>query len=251
MTASALGLEGKVAVITGASRGIGRAVALELARAGAQIAAVATRVESVQETVEACRAVGATAEAYGADVSEEASVKGLAAQILERFPKIDVLVNNAGITRDQLFLRMSVADFDRVLEVNLKGPFLVTQAFSRVLLKNRGARVINIASVVGLMGNAGQANYAASKAGLIAMTKSLAKEFASRGVLVNAVAPGYVATDMTAEMPEAAKEAMLAQVPLGRPAEPREIAGPVLWLASDLSTYVTGHVLVVDGGLCM
>lgn len=251
MSGIELGLKGKVAVVTGASRGIGKEIATTLAKGGASIAAIATSAERVQDTAAACRELGVEAEAYGVDVADGSATAALAKEILGRFGQVDVLVNNAGVTRDNLFMRMSEEDFDRVIEVNLKGAFNMVGAFTRPLLKNRGARVINIASVVGMMGNAGQANYAASKGGLIAMTKSLAKEFAGRGVLVNAVAPGYVETDMTAALAEGARDAMLDRVPLARPGAAQDIAGCVAWLASDLSAYVTGQVLVVDGGMTM
>lgn len=244
-----LEMKDKVAVVTGASRGIGRAIALTLAKAGTQVAAVATTVENAQGTADACAAFGVKAAAFGVDVADFEAVQGMAAAVTDAFGRVDVLVNNAGLTRDGVFMRMSEADWDRVLDVNLKGAFNVTRAFARGLLKNRGARVINVASVVGIGGNAGQANYAASKGGLIALTRSLAKEFGGRGVCVNALAPGFIETDMTSEVPEAHREAMTQSISLGRAGTPEDVAGGVLFLASSLSSYMTGQVVVMDGGM--
>lgn len=244
-----LGLKGKVAVVTGASRGIGKAVALSLAGEGMSVACVATSEDSARGTAEACAALGVQAQPFGCDVSSFDAAKELAAAITDVFGGVDVLVNNAGVTRDGVFMRMKEDDWDRVIDVNLKGAFNLTRAFSRGLLKNRGARVINMASVVGLGGNAGQANYAASKGGLIALTRSLAKEFGGRGVTVNAIAPGFIETDMTGDVPEAHREAMVGNISLGRPGSPEDVAGGVLYLASELGGYVTGQVLVIDGGM--
>jgi len=244
-----LGLKNKVAVVTGASRGIGRAVAVSLAGEGAQVACVATSIETATSTAEACRACGVKAIPYGVDIADYAATQELAGSISAEFGKIDVLVNNAGVTRDGLFMRMGEVDWDRVMDVNLKGAFNLTRAFARGLLKNRGARVINMASVVGIAGNAGQANYAASKGGLISLTRSLAKEFGGRGVTVNAVAPGFIDTDMTGDVPEAHREAMVGSISLARPGTPDDVARGVLYLASDLASYVTGQVLVIDGGM--
>ena len=244
-----LGLKDKVAVVTGASRGIGKAVALALAGEGAAVACVATSEESARGTAEACAQRGVKALPFGCDVSSFDAAAELAAAITDAFGGMDVLVNNAGVTRDGVFMRMKEDDWDRVLDVNLKGAFNLTRAFSRTLLKNRGARVINMASVVGLSGNAGQANYAASKGGLVALTRSLAKEFGGRGVTVNAIAPGFIETDMTGDVPEAHREAMVGNISLGRPGTPDDIARGVLYLASELGAYVTGQVLVIDGGM--
>jgi 3-oxoacyl-[acyl-carrier protein] reductase len=244
-------LSGQVAVVTGASRGIGREVCLALGRAGARVACVATTQESCAATVAAMAGEDLPAVAFGCDVSDSAAVDRLAEEVLSQFGRLDVLVNNAGVTRDGLLLRMSDADFDRVLGVNLRGTFLMTRAFGRFLLKARKGRIVNISSVVGLTGNAGQSNYAASKAGIIGFTKSVARELAGRGILVNAVAPGFVDTDMTSTLPAAVKEGALRNIPMGRFGTGADIAGAVLFLSSALSSYMTGQVLVVDGGMAM
>ncbi len=246
-----LALRGRTALVTGASRGIGRAIALALAKEGAQIAAVATTETGAQPTAEACRALGVESEAYGVDVSNAASVTALVTKVGERFPKVDILVNNAGVTKDGVFLRMGEDDWDRVIDVNLKGAYLLTKGLARQLLKSPAGRVINMASVVGIQGNAGQANYAASKGGLVALTRSLSKEFGARGVCVNAVAPGFIDTDMTSAVPEAHRTAMLGAISLGRAGKSEEVADLVTFLASDRAAYITGQVLVVDGGLRM
>jgi 3-oxoacyl-[acyl-carrier protein] reductase len=244
-----LGLKGKCAVVTGASRGIGRAVAEALAREGCDLALIATSAANAEATATACRAFGGRVLTLGVDMGSFENIQSAATSILAEFGKVDVLVNNAGVTRDGLVMRMTEADWDVVLDVNLKGAFALIRALARSLLKNKGARIINMASVVGIHGNAGQANYAASKGGLIAMTRSLAKEFGSRGVLVNAIAPGFIETDMTATLTDAQREAMLADIAVGRRGNGADIAGGVLYLASNLSEYVTGQVLVIDGGL--
>ncbi|MSR74052.1 MAG: 3-oxoacyl-[acyl-carrier-protein] reductase [Planctomycetes bacterium] len=244
-----LGISGKIAVVSGASRGIGRAVALALAGEGVQLALVASSASNAESTAELCRVCGVTVKTYGADMGSFEAVQQLGASILKDFERVDILVNNAGVTRDGLLMRMSEADWDQVLDVNLKGAFGLTRSLSRVMLKNRGARIINMASVVGLAGNAGQANYAASKGGLIAMTRSLAKEFGARGVLVNAIAPGFIATDMTAALTDEQRHAMQENIVLARAGTAEDIANGVLFLASNLSNYITGQVLVVDGGL--
>ena len=238
----------KVALVTGASRGIGRAVAERLAARGAKVACVATRAENCAATVEAIGAAGGTALALGADVSDTEAVTGLVAQVQKELGGLDVLVNNAGLTRDQILLRMSEEDFDRVISVNLKGAWNFLKASTRTLMKSGGC-VVNISSVVGLTGNAGQANYAASKAGLIGLTKSAAKELASRNVRVNAVAPGFIETDMTAAIADGAAEALLDGIPLKRMGSPMDIALAVDYLTGPGGAYVTGQVIVVDGGL--
>ena len=244
-----MNLEGKTAVVTGGSRGIGRAVCLELAKGGANVAlCYAGNEAAAQETVQAVEALGAQALAVRCDVSDAAQVDALVLAAVERFGQIDILVNNAGITRDGLVMRMSEEDFDAVIAANLKGAFLCMKAVSRLMLKRRQGRIVNLSSVVGLRGNAGQVNYAASKAGVIGMTKSLARELASRGVTVNAVAPGVTNTDMVAALPKEMVERISAGIPLGRPGEPADVAEAYLYLGSDKASYVTGVVLRVDGG---
>lgn len=243
---------GKTAVVTGGSRGIGRAVCLELAKGGANVVLCYAGNESAAaETVSACEALGAKALSVKCDVADSAQVKKLMDEAIKAFGRIDILVNNAGITRDGLLMMMKEEDFDAVLSANLKGTFLCMKAVSRTMMKQRYGRIVNLSSVVGLRGNAGQVNYAASKAGVIGMTKSLAKELASRGVTVNAVAPGFIDTDMTAAMPEAAKTATLASIPMQRLGAPEDIAKAVAFLASDDAAYITGQVLAVDGGMAM
>jgi 3-oxoacyl-[acyl-carrier protein] reductase len=245
-------LSDKVAVVTGAGRGIGLAIARRFADAGATIAAISrTEANAQRAAEEICAAHAARARGYAVDIADPTAVAGAAKQILEDFGKVDILVNNAGVTRDGLTMRMSDDDWDTVLTTNLKGAFNAVKAFQRSLLRQKDARIINISSVIGLVGNAGQANYAASKGGLIAFTKSLAKEFAGRGVTVNAIAPGFIGTDMTAALNEKQKEAILAQIPLGFLGLPEDIAHAAAFLASPGARYVTGQVLVVDGGMVM
>lgn len=246
-------LTGKVALVTGASRGIGRAVAVELARQGAEVFCTSTKAGGCDATLEAIAALenDVAAHALVCDVSDAASVDGLAKSVLDDKGALHVLVNNAGITRDGVFMRMSDADFDDVLSTNLRGAFLVCRAFARTMAKARGGRIVNIGSVVGLSGNAGQVNYAASKAGLVGMTKSLAQELAGRGVTANVIAPGFIDTDMTAAIPEAHREAMQKQIPLARFGAPQDIAAATAFLASDAGGYITGQTLVVDGGMTM
>ena len=244
-------LVNQVAVVTGAGRGIGHAIALKLAAAGADIACVDLKLEFCAETVQKAQALGRRAWSFAANVAEAASVEAAAGQILAAAGKVDILVNNAGITKDGLLMRMSEADWDAVLDINLKGTFLFTKAFSRSFLKQRAGRIINIASVVGLIGNAGQCNYGASKAGVIGFTKSAARELASRGITVNAIAPGFIETAMTAKLGPEAREALKKQIPLGSLGQPEDIASAVLFLASPAARYVTGQVLAVDGGMAM
>jgi 3-oxoacyl-[acyl-carrier protein] reductase len=244
-------LQGRVALVTGASQGIGRAVALELARAGATVALAARNEAKLAEAVAEIEAAGGRAAAFALDVSSEESIKAGAKAVLERFGEVEILVNNAGITRDRLMMTMKRADWDDVLGTNLTGAFLVTQAVLRPMLKNRWGRIINISSVVGRAGQAGQVNYASSKAGLIGLTRSLAREVASRGITVNAVAPGYIETPMTAALDEKQRTAMMASIPLGRAGTDAEIAQCVAFLASDGAAYITGHVLDVNGGMFM
>ena len=242
----------RVALVTGASRGIGRAGSCGLAADGFDLALVyAGNADAAADAVAACEAAGATARAYRCDVSNADEVKATADAVLADFGSVWALVNNAGITRDTLLARMKDEDFARVLEVNLTGAFNMMRALTRPLMRQRGGRIVSMSSVVGLMGNAGQANYAASKAGLIGLTKSVARELAPRGVTVNAVAPGFVRTDMTAALPEQVVERYEGQIPLGRLADPEEVAGVVRFLVSDAAAYVTGEVICVDGGMAM
>lgn len=240
----------RAALVTGAGRGIGRAIAVELARHGYHILVdYAGNASAAEETVALCQAEGVDAFAVQADVSDEEAVKGLVKSALERFGRIDVLINNAGITRDNLMLRMSAEDFDLVIEKNLRGAFLMTKYVGKEMLHQRSGRIVNISSVVGVHGNAGQANYAASKAGLIGLTKTTALEYASRGITANAIAPGFIDTDMTKVLPEKVKEAMLQQIPLRQFGSPEDVAKAAAFLASDDARYITGQVLGVDGGM--
>jgi 3-oxoacyl-[acyl-carrier protein] reductase len=250
-------LAGRIALVTGASQGIGRACALELAKAGATVALAARNEAKLAEVAAEIEAAGGQVGGYGQpaifalDVASEESIKNGAKAVLERFGKVEILVNNAGITRDDLMMRMKRADWDDVLGTNLTGAFLLTQALLRQMMKNRWGRIINITSVVGRTGQEGQVNYAASKAGMIGFTRSLAREVASRGITVNAVAPGYIETPMTAVLDEKLRAKMIEQIPLGRPGTDAEIAHAVAFLASDNAAYITGHVLDVNGGMFM
>ena len=242
----------KTAVVTGGSRGIGRAIAIELARGGANVViCYAGNEKAANETVSACWELGAKALAVRCDVSDAAQVQNLMDTAVKEFGTIHILVNNAGITRDNLLMRMSEADFDAVLDANLKGAFLCMKAVYRTMMRQRYGRIVSISSVVGLRGNAGQMNYAASKAGIIGLTKSMAKELASRGVTANAVAPGFIETDMTAALPENAKSAMLSTIPAARLGQAEDVARAVAFLASEEAGYITGQVLAVDGGMAM
>jgi 3-oxoacyl-[acyl-carrier protein] reductase len=246
-------LKGKVAVVTGSTRGIGRSVVEKLAENGADVVIIgSSAIEKIEEIASEISAkYGVEALAVQTDVTSKEAVKNLVNKTIEKFGRVDILVNNAGITRDGLFMRMKDEDWDSVMDVNLKGVFYVTQGFYRTMTKQRSGSIINMTSVVGLTGNMGQVNYATSKAGLIGMTKSLARESAKRNVRVNAIAPGYIKSDMTNVISFAAKEAMLNTIPLGKMGEPEDIANAVLFLASDLSTYITGQTLSVNGGMIM
>jgi 3-oxoacyl-[acyl-carrier protein] reductase len=244
-------LANQIAVVTGAGRGIGRAIALKFAAEGANVACVSRTQENSEKVAAEIRALGRQAWAHVVDVADAAAVTAAAEKILAECGRVDILVNNAGVTRDNLLMRMSEAEWDAVLDTNLKGAFLVTKAFSRALLKQRSGRIINVASVIGLIGNAGQCNYAASKAGLIGFTKSVAREMASRGITANVLAPGFIETDMTAELKEELRAAVLKGIPLGSFGQPDDIANAALFLASPAARYITGQVLAVDGGMVM
>ena len=245
-------LKGKAALVTGGSRGIGRAVCLELARRGACVAVnYAGNAAAAEETVESCKAMGVDAFSVQADVADAAACDAMVKEVLSRFGRLDILVNNAGITRDGLMPMLKDADWDAVLDANLKGAFHCMRAAYRPMMKQKYGRVVNLSSIVGLRGNAGQANNAASKAGLIGLTKSMAKELAGRNVTVNAVAPGFIDTDMTAALPEKARESMLASIPMGRLGQGEDVAKAVAFFAGDGAGYVTGQVLCVDGGMAV
>ena len=247
-----MALEGKVALVTGASRGIGRAIALTLAKNGADVAInFAGNVTAAEEVAKEITALGRKAILVKGSVADSAVCQEIVAKVISELRKIDILVNNAGITRDGLLLRMSDEDWDAVLTTNLKGVFNCTKAVLKPMMKQRSGKIVNMASVVGETGNAGQANYSAAKAGVIGFTKTVAKEIASRGITVNAVAPGFIATDMTKVLPDKVKEEMAKGIPLGRAGEPQDIANAVLFFVSDNAAYITGQVLNVDGGMVM
>jgi 3-oxoacyl-[acyl-carrier protein] reductase len=241
-------LEGKIALVTGAGRGIGRAVALKLAGEGAAVACCGRTPANVEKVAAEISQAGGRASAYTVDVANGAQVAEVCEKVVKDFGRVDILVNNAGVTRDQLLLRMTEEDWDTVLDTNLKGAFLFTKTVSRTMLKQRSGRIINISSIIGLTGNAGQSNYAASKAGLIGFTKSVARELGSRSITANAIAPGFIETDMTAAVGAEAVKRLTEHIALGRLGTGDDIAKAVLFLASDLGSYVTGQVITVDGG---
>ena len=245
-------LEGRTALVTGASRGIGRAIALRLAAQGADVAVnFAGSAAKAEEVKNAIIEMGRKAIAIQADVKDASSVAGMVEEVKKTFGRIDILVNNAGVTRDGLLMRMKDEDWETVIDTNLRGVFQCTKAVSKIMMKQRYGRIVNMASVVGLVGNAGQANYAASKAGVIGFSKSVARELASRGITVNMVAPGCIDTDMTAVLPDKVREAMLADIPLARVGKPEDVASAVAFLVSDEAAYITGQVINVDGGMVM
>jgi 3-oxoacyl-[acyl-carrier protein] reductase len=247
-----MNLEGKAALVTGASRGIGREIALELARQGANVAVNFAGSEAkANEVVDEIKALGRDAFTVKCDVSDSDQVSEMIKAAVDRFGKLDILVNNAGITRDNLLMRMKEEEWDEVININLKGVFLCTKAVTRQMMKQRYGRIINIASIVGVSGNPGQANYVAAKAGVIGLTKTTAKELASRNITVNAIAPGFITTDMTDKLTEEIKAEMLKQIPLARLGEPKDIAKVTAFLASDDSAYMTGQTLHIDGGMVM
>jgi 3-oxoacyl-[acyl-carrier protein] reductase len=244
-------LKDKVALITGGARGIGREIALLFAQEGADIIVADVNIEEAEKTAKDIQAKGRKSLALVMDVTDYTKVEEAINKTLDKFTKVDILVNNAGITKDNLILRMSQAEWDAVLNVNLKGAFNCLKAVSRLMLKQRSGKIVNIASIIGIIGNAGQANYSASKAGIIALTKSAAKELASRNINVNAVAPGFIQTDMTAKLPEQLKQKMREQIPLDRFGNAEDVARACLFLASEDSSYITGQTIVVDGGMVM
>lgn len=245
-------LKGKSAIVTGASRGIGKAIAFELAKQGANVAVnYAGNVEKAQQVVNELEELGVKAFKVQADVSNETEVKGMMKEVVSTFGGIDILVNNAGITRDNLLMRMKEEEFDQVINTNLKGVFVCTKAVTRQMMKQRSGRIINVASIVGVTGNPGQANYTAAKAGVIGLTKTTAKELASRNILVNAVAPGYIATDMTDALNDEQKKAVFDLIPLGKLGQPEDVAKVVRFLASEDANYITGQTIHIDGGMVM
>lgn len=244
-------LKDKVALITGGARGIGQAIAMVFAKEGADIVVADVNLELAGKTAAAIQALGRKALALEMDVTDYAKVEEGVNKILDKFGKVDILVNNAGITKDNLLLRMSQAEWDAVINVNLKGTFNCIKAVSRPMVKQRSGRIISIASIIGLMGNWGQANYAASKAGIIALTKTVAKELASRNINANAVAPGFIQTDMTAKLPEDVKAKMMEAIPMAKLGRPQDVANVCLFLASEESSYITGQTIIVDGGMVM
>jgi 3-oxoacyl-[acyl-carrier protein] reductase len=246
-----LALEGKVALITGGARGIGKEIAMLFAKEGANIAICDINLEEAENTAKEIQDLGRQSLAFKVDVTDYGHVQDMVDKILDKLNKIDILINNAGITKDNLLLRMSEEEWDKVIAVNLKGTFVCTKIVSKVMLKQRFGKIVNLASIIGIMGNAGQANYAASKAGIIGLTKSVAKELASRNICVNAIAPGFIKTDMTAKLPEESQKKMLSMIPLARFGEAKDVANLAIFLSSESSSYITGQVIQVDGGMVM
>ena len=244
-------LKDQVALVTGGARGIGREIALVLAREGADLALFDVNPQQLEVTVGELRALGRRAEGFSVDVTDGTQVEDGVGKVLDKLGRIDILINNAGITKDGLLIRMDDAQWDQVLAVNLTGTFLCTRAVAKHMLKQRRGRIVSISSIVGLIGNPGQANYAASKAGIIGLTKAVAKELASRSITCNAIAPGFIKTEMTEALPEQAKQRLQDAIPMGSLGEPKDVANAALFLVSDAARYITGHVLVVDGGLAM
>jgi 3-oxoacyl-[acyl-carrier protein] reductase len=242
-------LSGRTALVTGAAQGLGRCIAQTLAAAGAKVACIDINAESLADTVAGIRAADGTAEPLACDVTQSDRVGEVVDQVVAMWGKLDILVNNAGITRDNVLIRMKDEQWDLVLNINLRGTFLFTRAVARPMMKARGGRIINVASVSGLMGNPGQVNYSASKAGVIGLTRTVACELASRNITVNAVAPGFIATEMTAKLGEELLQQVRKEIPLGRLGEPQDVADAVLFLASDAASFITGHILTIDGGL--
>ncbi len=242
-------LDEQVALVTGAARGLGRVIAQSLAAAGAKVACIDVNLDAVSETASLIHEAGGVAEPFSCDVSDSGRVNQVVEEVLEKWGDLNILVNNAGITRDNMVVRMKDEQWEAVLNINLKGTFLFTRAAARPMMKNRQGRIINVASISGMIGNPGQANYSASKAGVIGLTRTVAKELASRNITVNAVAPGFIATDMTAVLGEEILQEVRKRIPLCRLGEPQDVADAVLFLASDAASFITGHVLTVDGGL--
>jgi 3-oxoacyl-[acyl-carrier protein] reductase len=242
-------LGGQVAIVTGAAKGLGRAISLNLARCGAKVACIDINTETLADTINTIRSAGGTAEPIACNVTDSERVTAVVDEVVKLWGGLHILVNNAGITRDNMIMRMKDDQWDAVLGINLKGTFLFTRAAAKPMIKGRQGRIINIASVSGLTGNPGQANYSASKAGVIGLTRTVAKELSSRNVTVNAVAPGFIATDMTSALGEEILQEVRKQIPLGRMGDPQDVADAVLFLASDAASFITGHVLTVDGGL--
>ena len=251
MSSAGLELAGRVALVTGGARGIGLTIAKRLAEEGADCVLFDVQPALLEQAAQEIRQLGRRAEIFQVDVTKGDDVNSAVEKTLDKCGRIDILINNAGVTRDGLLVRMSEQDWDVVLNVNLRGAFLCTKAVAKPMVKARAGRIVNIASIIGLIGNAGQANYSASKAGLIGLTKSTAKELASRGVTCNAIAPGFIQTEMTHVLPEETKQKLLAVIPLGTLGEPRDVAAAALFLVSEAARYITGHVLVVDGGMAM
>jgi 3-oxoacyl-[acyl-carrier protein] reductase len=244
-------LEGQVALITGGARGIGREMALLFAKEGADIALFDVNEQMLSQTSKEIEALGRRALGLSVDVTSAAAVDSAVLKVLDKLGRIDILINNAGITQDTLIIRMDESQWDRVLDINLKGTFLCTRAVAKAMLKAKSGRIVSIASIVGLIGNPGQANYAASKAGIVGLTKSVAKELASRGITCNAIAPGFIQTDMTSQLSEEVKQKLFAAIPMGKLGEPYDVAQAALFLVSKASRYITGQVIVVDGGMAM